>query len=121
MTNEFVKFFWESNTAILERIKIRGIGEVDAKVDSGISTNSIHATNISIDNNTVSFKTQYNKRYSGPFKGTDQYPCVLLDINIKGKRHKDVEFELVDRSTNAEKCTLGIQYLKPIFQITSSK
>lgn len=119
--SSFAKFFKESTIAILERIKIKGIGEFDAKVDSGNTQNVLHGTNIKCDGDYVHFITEYGDKFKALNACKDNsHPCVYLDIKVKDKIHKGVPFEIADRTENAEKCVLGIQYIKPLEQIVSS-
>lgn len=119
----FAEFYRENLTlAILERITIDGVGDVDAKVDTGNAAyNVLHGTDITYDGKTVSFTTLYDKVLSKPIVDTlmvvgedKPRPVVHFDIVVKGDKHKDVKFSIANRTENAEKCLLGIDFLKPL-------
>jgi hypothetical protein len=111
----FEQFYNEQATAILERIHVEGIGEVDAKVDPTYTgPNIIHATNISSDDDQVKFDTLYEVHLELPQHGGVSVPVVALDVRVQKKLHRGVKFELRDQTENAEKCILSVDLLEPI-------
>ena len=111
----FEQFYNEQATAILERIHVDRVGEVDAKVDpTYIGPNIIHAINTSANDDQVKFDTLYEVHLELPQHGSVSVPVVALDVRIQNKLHRGVKFELRDQTENAEKCILSVDLLEPI-------
>ena len=87
-----------------------GQNTIQCKIDTGATTSSLHATNISVNGNRVTFTCdeispnsiqldmvgqQDVKSADG---GTSARPVVKLDITIGDKQLPDMEFNLNDRS-----------------------
>lgn len=111
----FEQFYHEQSTAILERIHVDGIGEIDAKVDTAyIGPNTLHAINITSDEHQVKFDTLYDTHLELPSHGDVHVPVVALNVRVQGKLNRGVMFELRDHTNNAEKCVLSVDLLDPI-------
>ncbi len=112
-----------------ERIRLAGLA-LEAKVDTGAQTSSMHATEISVskeDGKRVArFKTVEDKVLSAPVSrrvdvkssnGTSSVRTfVVLPMRIGGKEY-DVEFSLSDRSTMKYPVLLGAGFLRGRFLV----
>lgn len=101
-----------------EPILIKGVGEMDAKIDSGNGGyNVIHGEDFTIQGDVIVFKT-FNKdnverRVSKKIKHTIQVniggghiqerPVVELDVKFAGEDYKKVLFSVTDRGDNKHK------------------
>jgi hypothetical protein len=115
-----------------EPIKIRGIGEYVAKVDSGNDAYCvIHGDDIVISDNDVTFKTDKGVSITKPLIDTievnvgadtlEKRPIVEFDIKIKGEVYKNVKFSIGNRKENDEKVLIGLKFLKPLNAIIEIK
>jgi hypothetical protein len=97
---------------------------VEGKIDTGATTSSLHATDISAKGGRVSFKSEVLSRnvITLPVEGTqevhsadfggDKRPVVRLDVEIDGVPIKGVMFNLNDRSQMDSKLLIGQDVLK---------
>jgi ribosomal protein S6--L-glutamate ligase len=92
--------------AIIHRVIDDG---VEAKVDTGAKTSSLHVDDIEVQGQTVKFTRNettyrvplYDTRHVKSHDGVDESverPIVLLDTTLKGVRVNSVEFSLINRS-----------------------
>ena len=98
--------------------------EVEGKIDTGATTSSLHATDIRVNHNRVSFKSELfsNNIITLPVEGTqevhsadyggDKRPIVRMDIEVAGVPIKGVMFNLNDRSKMDSKLLIGQDVLK---------
>jgi hypothetical protein len=130
----FSRYFYESNEDFSqkENVKILGVGNYRAKVDSGNDGYCVlHGDNISINNNEVSFDTIDGKNIKKPIIDTikvnvgagthEDRPVVEFDIQIKNETHKNVKFSIGNRKENDEKVLIGLKFLKPIKAVIEIK
>ena len=122
----FKTFFEQKALGLVEPIKIEGVGELSAKVDSGNGGyNVLHGVQINVNLRsgikTVTFTTVDGKKVSKPLKeyidinigsgNIEQRPVVAFDIEIDSKKYNNVKFSLADRSQNEEKVLLGKTFI----------
>lgn len=113
----FEQFYHEDvGTVIMEPVHIRGIGDVEAKVDSGnADVNVIHGHSVKHDGDDVSFATVYDKTIKSKKVGEDEHgPQVILHVKIQDHRHVPVKFSVRNKKDDTEKVVLGVDHLKPI-------
>lgn len=118
----FEKFFFEKvviPTTI--PINIKGVGELNAKADTGNGGyNVIHATNIAYTDGQVSFDIGDNHLQlpcsetlnvrKGPNIQEDRH-VVKFDVAVSDRVFEDVPFTLTDRSGMIEPVLLSQQFL----------
>lgn len=130
----FSRYFYESTKEFSqkENVKIFGVGNYKAKVDSGNDGYCVlHGDDISINGEEVSFVTFEGKHIKKPLidtikvnLGAEKYedrPVVAFDIEIKKQFHKDVKFSIGNRRENEEKVLIGLKFLKPIKAVIEIK
>lgn len=114
------------NTTKVEFVTF-GMRTAEGKVDTGATTSSLHATNISIDkaSNQVSFNSDVlsSNRVTLDLAGVQEVhsadgggqprPIVQLDVTIDGVPIKRASFNLNDRSHMDSKILIGQNILKP--------
>ena len=105
-----------------EQIEIDGIGTLNARADTGnTGLNSLHAENIEISGDEVSFTTEFDKEITLPLEDTskvnigngetEERPVVMFDVKMGGKSFKDVPFTLTDRNSMDYPVLLGQDFL----------
>ena len=130
----FSRYFYENSDEFSqkENVKILGVGNYMAKIDSGNDGYCVlHGDNISINGNEVSFDTidgnNIKKQIIDTIKvnvgaGThEDRPVVEFDIEIKNEIHKNVKFSIGNRKDNDEKVLVGLKFLKPIKAVIEIK
>ena len=111
--------------SVIETIFIEGIGEVNAKIDSGNEAyNVLHGINTNITGDMVSFTTVDDKHLTAPLVDTtvihigsgvkEERPVVSLNIKLKGKIYHNIPFSLADRSENDEPVLVGEPFIRDI-------
>lgn len=112
------------NTAVVTFLQFRNV-EIEGKVDTGATTSSLHAENISVNGSRVSFMCPALSENTIilDLRGTQEVhsadaggvvrPIVNLDIAINGKVIHDVEFNLNDRSGMDSDILIGQNILQP--------
>ena len=110
---------------VTEIIDIEGIGEVEAKIDSGNEAyNVLLGLDIKHNNHDVTFTTVNNKRLTLPMTGSidinigsgniESRPTIELDFTIQGKHYTGVTFSLADRAQNDQPVLIGEPFVKKI-------
>lgn len=130
----FSKYFYENSEEFSqkENVKILGVGNYMAKIDSGNDGYCVlHGDNISINGNEVSFDTIDGKNIKKQIIDTikvnvgagthEDRPVVEFDIEIKNEIHKNVKFSIGNRKDNDEKVLVGLKFLKPIKAVIEIK
>jgi len=116
---------WEYSSkeiGMTEQIEIEGIGTLNARADTGnTGLNSIHAEDISIEGDKVSFTTEFGKSLTLPLEDTSKIrvdnklesrPVVLFNVKMGKKNYKDVPFTLNGRNDMDYSVLLGQDFLK---------
>lgn len=130
----FSKYFYEKNEEFSqkENVKILGVGNYRAKIDSGNDGYCVlHGDNISVNGQEVSFDTIDGKNIKKQIIDTikvnvgagthEDRPVVEFDIEIKNETHKNVKFSIGNRKDNDEKVLVGLKFLKPIKAVIEIK
>ena len=110
---------------LVEPIKIKDIGDVDAKVDSGNGAyNVLHGVNFETRGKNIIFSTVNNKRVKKQIVDTiiihigsgnkEERPVVLFDIIFDGQKYADVPFSIADRSENEYPVLIGKEFVSKI-------
>lgn len=110
---------------LVEPIKIKDIGNVDAKVDSGNGAyNVLHGVKFETRGKNIIFSTVNNKRIKKQVVDTvvihigsgnkEERPVVLFDIIFDGKKYTDVPFSLADRTENEYPVLIGKDFISKI-------
>ena len=96
-----------------------------SKLDTGNgSYNAIHAEDIDLKGDEVSFLLMGKKRMTLPVKETkrihlgggefEDRPVVQLNMSLGNKEYKDVYFALADRKLNVYPILIGKPFLLPL-------
>ena len=125
--NNCVKEFTEERPVlhVLEPMEIEGVGNVNAKIDSGNEAyNVLHGLEIEVNGSDVTFTTIDNKTLTKPLYDTitihigsgvkEERPLVTFNITLQGKVYNDVPFSIADRSENEEPVLVGEPFIKEI-------
>lgn len=110
---------------VTEIIDIEGIGEVEAKIDSGNEAyNVLLGLDIEHHGHEVTFTTVRDKRLTLPMTGSvdinigsgniESRPTVELNFTIQGKHYTGVTFSLADRAQNDQPVLIGEPFVKKI-------
>jgi hypothetical protein len=110
---------------LVEPIKIKDIGDVDAKVDSGNGAyNVLHGVNFETRGKNIIFSTVNNKRVKKQIVDTiiihigsgnkEERPVVLFDIIFDDEKYTDVPFSIADRSENEYPVLIGKEFVSKI-------
>jgi hypothetical protein len=113
----------ENVLGLVEDVYIDGIGNVQAKTDTGNSAhNVIHGIIKNKSKGWVSFETINNKVMTLPYEeavtihigsgNKENRPVVKLNMGINGKKYSNVPFSVADRSENEYKILLGEKFIK---------
>jgi len=120
----FQEFFIEKTVLGLEeKIYIDGVGEVQAKLDTGNGAyNVLHGENIDIQNNNATFQTLNGITLSKPVEETitinvgagnkEDRPVCLFDCNFGGKVFQKIPFSIGNRMENMHKVLIGKDFIK---------
>ena len=110
---------------VTEIVDIEGIGEVEAKIDSGNEAyNVLLGLDIEHHGHEVTFTTVRDKRLTLPMTGSvdinigsgniESRPTVELNFTIQGKHYTGVTFSLADRAQNDQPVLIGEPFVKKI-------
>ena len=120
----FEEFFMEKYViGLIESIHIKGIGTVEAKVDSGNGGyNVLHGEDIQIQGSKVTFKTANNKRVMKPIVehvkinvgagNNEDRPVVEFDIQVGDRAFSDVKFSIGNRIDNEQKVLISKSFIE---------
>jgi hypothetical protein len=121
----FSKFFEKHVIGLIEKIFLHGIGDIDAKIDSGNGAyNVLHGTNIIRQGDTVTFDTIDNKRLSKKIienitinvgaGNIEERPVVSFRMKFGGKEFDNVPFSIGNRESNEYKILVGKDFIKQL-------
>ena len=110
---------------VTEIIDIEGIGEVEAKIDSGNEAyNVLLGLDIRQQGDKINFTTVGDKRLTLPMTGSidinigsgniESRPTVELNFTLQGKYYTGVTFSLADRVQNDQPVLIGEPFVKQI-------
>jgi len=110
---------------VTEIIDIEGIGEVEAKIDSGNEAyNVLLGTDIDHHGHKCTFTTVNNKRLTLPCVGKvdinigsgniESRPTVELNFILQNKKYTGITFSLADRTQNDQPVLIGEPFVKKI-------
>lgn len=116
---------WHFNhreAGLIEPLKIQGIGDFQAKLDTGNeSYNVLGAENVEEYNGTVSFRVQ-GKQHELPVVGhvrirtnnihVDRRPVVEMDVEFRNRTFRNVRFSLVPRKLNKYPVLIGNRFMQ---------
>ena len=122
----FKKFF-ESNKplGLIETITIKGLGPIEAKVDSGNGAyNVLHGINLFEKGNIITFDTVKGMRISKEIVekidinigsgNIETRPVVEFDIEIGDKLYPKTKFSIGDREDNEYKILVGKDFIEEL-------
>jgi len=110
---------------VTEIIDIEGIGEVEAKIDSGNEAyNVLLGLDIEHHGHECTFTTVNDKRMTLPCTGKvdinigsgniESRPTVELNFTLQGKHYTGITFSLADRAQNDQPVLIGEPFVKKI-------
>jgi hypothetical protein len=121
---KFKQYFYEKAVVgLIETIFITGIGEVEAKIDSGNGGyNVLHGVDIETNGEMVSLTTINNKKIVKPIAehvtinvgagNFEDRPVVLFDIKIGEQNFDNVKFSIGNRSNNEYSVLIGKDFIR---------
>ncbi len=121
---KFKQYFQEKTVVgLIEPIFINGVGECEAKVDSGNGAyNVLHGEKIEEEDGKITFYTINNKHIEKDIVemvkiniGAGNYedrPVVMFDIKIGGKDYNNVKFSIGNRSNNEYPVLIGKDFIR---------
>jgi len=124
MRSTFAQFFVEKYViGLIETIHIKGVGTVEAKVDSGNGGfNVLHGDDIAVQGSKVTFMTVNDKRIMRPIVdhvtinvgagNQEDRPVVELDLQIGNRQFKNVKFSIGNRSDNSQKVLISKSFIQ---------
>lgn len=121
----FKTFYEKTVIGLIERISLEGIGDIDAKIDSGNGAfNVLHGEDITKQGNKVTFTTVNGKRLIKDIKDTvsinigagnvEERPVVTFRMKFGGQEFENVPFSIGNRSTNEYKILVGKDFIKQL-------
>ena len=121
----FKQFFEKTVIGLIEKISLDGIGEVDAKIDSGNGAyNVLHGEDIMKQGNKVTFTTINGKRLIKDIEDTiainvgagniEERPVVRFRMSFGGRQFDNVPFSIGNRTTNEYKILVGKDFIKKL-------
>lgn len=121
----FKQFFEKTVIGLIEKITLDGVGEVDAKIDSGNGAyNVLHGEDVMRQGNKVTFTTINGKRLIKDIEDTiainvgagnvEERPVVRFRMKFGGKQFDNVPFSIGNRTTNEYKILVGKDFIKQL-------
>lgn len=121
----FKQFFEKTVVGLIERISLDGIGDIDAKIDSGNGAyNVLHGEDIVQQGNKVTFTTVDGKRIIKDIEDTisinigagniEERPVVRFRMKFAGKQFDNVPFSIGNRASNEYKILVGKDFIKQL-------
>lgn len=121
----FSQFYEKSVIGLIEKIYLHGVGEVDAKIDSGNGAyNVLHGTNIIKQGNKVTFDTVDGKRLVKDVVSqitinvgagnVEERPVVSFRMKFGGVEFDNIPFSIGNRETNEYKILVGKDFIKQL-------
>ena len=121
----FKKFYEKIVIGLIENINLAGIGQVEAKIDSGNGAyNVLHGEDITRHGNKVMFTTINNKKLVKDIVdmvtinvgagNVEERPVVSFRMKFGGQEFDNVPFSIGNRSTNEYKILVGKDFIKQL-------
>jgi len=121
----FSKFYEKNVIGLIEKIFLHGVGEIDAKIDSGNGAyNVLHGSNIIRQGNKVTFDTVNDKRLAMDVienitinvgaGNVEERPVVAFRMKFGGKEFNNVPFSIGNRESNEYKILVGKDFIKQL-------
>jgi hypothetical protein len=121
----FKYFFEKTVIGLIEKIELEGIGEVDAKIDSGNGAfNVIHGEDFVQQGKTLTFKSINGKILVKKIVDTvtinvgagnyEERPVVTFRMKFGGEEFDNIPFSVGNRSTNDYKILIGKEFIKKL-------
>lgn len=119
----FKKFYEKNVVGLVETIFIDGIGEVEAKVDSGNGAfNVLHGENIEMEDDVCTFVTINGKKIEKPVVDMitinvgagnfEERPVVEFSIKFGTKQFDNVKFSIGNRANNEYPVLIGKDFIR---------
>lgn len=121
----FKHFYEKTVVGLIEKISLDGIGEIDAKIDSGNGAyNVLHGEDITKQGNKVTFTTVGGKRIIKDIKdmisinvgagNVEERPVVTFRMKFGGTEFDNVPFSIGNRTSNEYKILVGKDFIKQL-------
>jgi len=121
----FKRFYEATVIGLIEKIELAGIGELDAKVDSGNGAyNVLHGEDILKQGNKITFTTIGGKRVIKDIIDTitinvgagytEDRPVVSFRMKFGGTEFDNIPFSIGDRTKNEYKVLIGKDFIKKL-------
>lgn len=121
----FKKFYEKTVIGLIEKISLEGLGDVDAKIDSGNGAyNVLHGEDITKQGNKITFTTIDGKRLIKDVKdmininvgagNIEERPVVTFRMKFGGTEFDNVPFSIGNRSGNEYKILVGKDFIKQL-------
>jgi hypothetical protein len=121
----FKKFYEKTVIGLIEKISLDGIGELDAKIDSGNGAyNVLHGEDITKQGNKITFNTINGKRIIKDVQdmitinvgagNMEERPVVTFRMKFGGNTFDNVPFSIGNRSANEYKVLVGKDFIKQL-------
>ena len=121
----FKKFFEKTVVGLIEKITLEGIGDIDAKIDSGNGAyNVLHGEDITKQGNKITFTTVNGKRLIKDVKDTitinvgagniEERYVVTFRMKFGGTEFGNVPFSIGNRTANEYKILVGKDFIKQL-------
>lgn len=119
----FKKFYEKNVVGLVETIFIDGVGEVEAKIDSGNGAfNVLHGDNVEMKDNMCKFTTVNRKVIEKPIVDMitinvgagnfEERPVVEFSIKFGTKQFDNVKFSIGNRTNNEYPVLIGKDFIR---------